>query len=116
MRQIEARVEAERHDRGRGVGCALPGHDCQFAIGVHADIVIRGREGKDLIQMVAFDPVLEFAGLIAGIGSDLKHGYYDNFDRDRSLGRSLRSRDQSRRGEKAAGKKAVEHIFRMVRD
>jgi hypothetical protein len=35
--------------------------------------VVAGWEGIDLVEMIALHPILEFAGLIAGILADFKH-------------------------------------------
>ena len=64
--------------------CAVPwpvriGH---LAVVVHAGGVIAGGKRIDLVEMIALDPVLEFAGLVAGVLADFEHGDDDDLDRD----------------------------------
>jgi hypothetical protein len=40
--------------------------------------VVGGGEWVDGVEVVALDPILQFAGLVAGVLAYLKHGYYDN--------------------------------------
>ena len=44
--------------------------------------MIAGGERINLIEMIAFDPVLEFAGLIASVLADFEHGDDDDLDLD----------------------------------
>jgi hypothetical protein len=81
--QVEARVEPERHEGGRRVRRALAGHDRHLALAVHAHRVVAGGERIDAVQVVALHPILQFAGCIAGVGADFKHGYHHDFDRNR---------------------------------
>jgi len=41
--------------------------------------VVGGGERIDLVEMIALDPVLKLAGLVACVLSDFKHGNYDDF-------------------------------------
>jgi hypothetical protein len=41
--------------------------------------VIGGGERIDLVEMIALDPVLKLAGLVAGVFADFKHGDDDDF-------------------------------------
>jgi len=41
--------------------------------------VISGGEGKDLIEVIAFDPVLKLAGFVAGVIAYFEHGDYNDF-------------------------------------
>jgi hypothetical protein len=66
---------------------ALPGHDRQFAIAIHARIVIRSRQREDPIQMIAFHPVLNLARLVARVCAHLEHGHDNNLDRNRRRNR-----------------------------
>jgi hypothetical protein len=38
---------------------------------------------KDLVEMIAFHPILQFAGAVTGIGAGFEHSDDDDFDRDR---------------------------------
>ena len=80
MGEIEARVEAERHDGRGGVRGALSGEHGHLAVAVHARSMIAGRERIDSVKVVAFDPVLQLAGLVAGVGAYFKHGDHDDLD------------------------------------
>jgi hypothetical protein len=55
--------------------------------------MIAGGQRINLIEMIAFDPILKFAGLIAGVLSDFEHcdDNYLDFNRIRSgaQGRSV---------------------------
>ena len=84
--EVKAGIEAEGHDGGGGVGCALSGDDGEFAGVVHAGGVVGGGERVDVVEVVAFDPVLELAGSVAGVFAGLKHGDDDNFDGDGGWG------------------------------
>jgi hypothetical protein len=42
--------------------------------------MVAGRQRIDPFQMIAFDPILEFSGLIAGILADLEHRNNNNLD------------------------------------
>jgi len=75
----------------------LSSHNSQFAIAIHPRIVIRGRQRKDLIQMIPLDPVLQFARRVSGICALFEHGHHNDLDWNRRsgrLGRSLRGRYQ----------------------
>jgi hypothetical protein len=45
-------------------------------------VVIAGGERNDLIEVLAFDPELVFAGRVAGVRAALEHGDDYYFDRD----------------------------------
>ncbi len=84
--------------------CAVP-WPVRMAIsplGVHACGVVAGGERVDAVEMIALDPVLKFAGLVAGVLADFKHGNDDDLDRN---GARLGSRngdsglDKSQQGE-----------------
>ena len=84
--EVEARVETKGHD-GRGcMGGALSGEHGHFAAVVHAHGVVAGGQGIDAVEVIALDPILQFAGLIAGVLSDFEHRHYDDFDRNPSWG------------------------------
>ena len=59
--------------------------------------------------MIPLDPVLQFAGLIAGVLADLEHGDDDDFDRDglrrcEQRYRATEMRGQNTRDRKRAAK------------
>src|SRR5271168_2406015 len=61
--EVEAGVEAEGHDGGGGAGGAYSGEDAEDSgFGVEAEVVVALGEGQDGREMLALDPVLEFAG------------------------------------------------------
>jgi len=67
--EVEARVKAERHDRGRGARGAHTGRTGEDAsFGVEAQRAVGDGEREDLGQVLAFDEVVEFAGNGAGVG------------------------------------------------
>ena len=92
MAEIEARIETERHDGGCGVCRALAGEDRHLALVVHAGGVIGGGHGINLVEVIALDPVLKFAGMIAGVLADFEHGDDHDLDRDGSRGRGAACR------------------------
>ena len=38
---------------------------------------------KDLVEVIAFHPILEFAGAVTRVGAGFEHGHDDDFDWDR---------------------------------
>ena len=94
--EIEARVHAQRHDRGRGTGGADAGDDAEHALGgVVAQVAIALRERQHDRQREALDPGLELARLIARVRTRLEHGDDHDPDRDRlgpRTGRQARER------------------------
>jgi hypothetical protein len=50
--------------------------------------VISGRKGKDLVEMIALNPVLKLAGLVACVFADFKHSHDDDL-----YGNGFRLRD-----------------------
>jgi hypothetical protein len=42
--------------------------------------VVSGREWVDVVEMIAFYPILQFTGLVACVLADFKHGDDDYFD------------------------------------
>src|ERR1039458_345143 len=84
MTEVEAIVEAYRHDGGRGVRRSLAGEHCHLALVIHAHGVITGWEWIDLVEVVAFHPVLQFTGGIAGVCALLEHSHHNDFYRDRA--------------------------------
>jgi hypothetical protein len=40
-------------------------------------------KGKDAVEVLPLDPVLKFAGFVAGVVADFKGGDDDDFDGDR---------------------------------
>jgi len=44
--------------------------------------VVSGIDGIDTVEVIAFDPVLKLAWLIAGVCAHFKHGDDDDLDRD----------------------------------
>ena len=79
--EIEAVIEAEGHDGGGGAGGAYAGEDAEDAgFGVETEIVVAGGEREDGVEVLTLDPVLVFAGEIAGVGALLEH--VDDYDFD----------------------------------
>jgi hypothetical protein len=87
LRKIETRIEAEGHDAGGGAGVAHAGDDADDgAVGVGAGVVVGLGKREDAVEFLAFDPVLEFTGRVAGVGADFEHRDDDDFDFERRLG------------------------------
>ena len=74
MSQVKAWAQAERHDGGRGVCSTLTRQHRHLALSVHAYGVVTGRERVHEVQVVALDPILQFAGCVARVGAQLEHG------------------------------------------
>ena len=73
MGEVEAGVEAEGHDGGGGAGGADAGEDAEDSgLRVEAEVVIALREWEDGVEVLALDPVLIFAGGVAGVGADAR--------------------------------------------
>jgi len=69
--------------------------------------VISSGERVDVIEMISLDPVLKLSGLVAGVGSDFKHGDYYNFYGDGSLLRE----GAATTGEKRGGKESAKEVL-----
>src|SRR5258707_9647423 len=80
FREIEAWVEADGHHGGRGFGGPDAGQDAEDAIFVEADVMVAGRERKDLVEVLALDPQLVFAGCVAGVFAAFEHGDHHDLD------------------------------------
>jgi hypothetical protein len=61
---------------------ALASKHSHFSTVIHAHGVIAGLERENAIEVVAFDPELQLAGLIACVLADLEHRDNDDLDRD----------------------------------
>ena len=92
LREIEARIEAERHHGGCCTRGAHARQHAENSVAIHAHVMISGGHGNHAIQMLAFDPQLIFAGSVAGVLAAFEHGddddfYFDWFRGRRGLGR-----------------------------
>jgi hypothetical protein len=92
------------------VSRTLPGDDSQFALRIHARVVVCGWQRENLIEMVALNPVLEFAWLVSSVRANLEHGDNDDFDGDGRFGRGLGLQGQSEQQRETIGKKPFWHI------
>ena len=79
MCQIEAWIEAERHDGGCSVRGALTSEYCHLTFAVHSNGVVAGGQWKNAVQMVTLNPILQLTGHVAGILPYLKHRYHNDF-------------------------------------
>jgi hypothetical protein len=71
------------HDGGGGAGGADSGEDAEDAgLFVEAEVVVAPREREYGVKVLSLNPVLVFAGCVAGVGADLEHvdDDYFNFD------------------------------------
>src|SRR5215470_4509509 len=79
-REVESRIETERHDR-RGCLCSAYASDhTENAVLIHAHVMVCGGQIEDLSEVLALDPELILAGRIASILTTLEHGNDDDFD------------------------------------
>ena len=60
----------------------MPGKHGHLALVVHAYGMVAGGQRKNLVQVVAFHPILQLAGCVASIGALLEHRDHDNLHRD----------------------------------
>ena len=81
LRQVEAGILAQGHDRGRGVGDAAAGAHRQHALIVAKQGEGPGRKGVFPRQGKLFHPTLKLPRGIARGGTPLKHGDHYGFDR-----------------------------------
>jgi hypothetical protein len=81
--------------------CTLTREDSHLPVVIRTNGVVTGREGIDAIEMIAFDPILQFAGLIACVLPDLEHRDDDNLDLD-----AMRRREQRYRAMECEGQNA----------
>src|SRR5271163_348598 len=109
FRKIKSGVEANCHNRSRSLRRSDAGQHAEHTFFVQARMVKGRRHGNDLIQVLALDPQLVFAGRVAGVLASFEHSDHDNFDRDR-LGRSGRL-SKSQRGETTQNRKRREEFL-----
>ena len=57
----------------------------EHAVLVQAKVMIAGRKRNYLVQMLALDPELEFAGCVAGVFATLEHGDDHDLDRESAV-------------------------------
>ena len=80
LAEVEARVGTERHEVYAGLDVAGADCDCDLSAGgVGADDVGHAGDFEDAVEVVALDPVLEFAGAVAGVCADFKVSDYHHF-------------------------------------
>ena len=77
------RIEAQRHHRCRSLGGPHSGHHAENSVFIQTQVVITGRQRKDLVKMLAFYPELKFTRSVTGVLAALKHGHHDDFDTNR---------------------------------
>ena len=99
LAEIEARVESQSHDRRGGSRRTDARADAQHALLVHAKIAIAGGKGKDLIEFLAFHPMLKFAGKIARVGTALEQRDDNYFYLSRLVRCENRNRNESKQEE-----------------
>jgi hypothetical protein len=56
---------------------ALTSEHGHLSIAVHPHRVVTGCERIDAVQVIALHPILKFAGLVAGVRANFKHGHDD---------------------------------------
>src|SRR5271166_3313283 len=83
MGEIEAWVETKRHNGRRSLRSADSGEYAENTMIVHAQMMKPRIEWEHAVQVSAFNPILVFAGKIAGIFAGLVHGNDDDFDGNR---------------------------------
>ena len=83
LAEVETRIKAEGHDGGGRSRRAHPGQHSQDTLVVHAQVVKALGKRKDVVKVLAFDPVLVLAWSVALIGSGLKERNDHYFDGNR---------------------------------
>jgi len=78
----------------------------RFAGVIHAHGVIAGGQRKDAVEVVAFHPVLQLAGLVAGVVALFEHGDDGNLDGN---GCGLRAQERGGRQKCGEGEDAELH-------
>ena len=104
FREIEARIEAQRHHRSGRARGAHAGEQAENAVAIHAHVMVASGQRNHAVEMLAFDPELIFAGSVAGVFAGLEHGDDDDFHFNRFCGRGYglrRSLTKDRRGARA---------------
>ncbi len=90
--QIEALIQAERHDAGGSPRRSNSGDNPEHAVTVHAQVVLALRKREHTIELVALHPILKLAGPVARVGATLEHCDDDHFHGHRlRLGRCERN-------------------------
>ena len=59
--------------------------DGEDSVAIHAQVVVGLGKRKDLVEMIAFHPILQFAGAVTRVGAHFEHGHDDYFDGDRRV-------------------------------
>ena len=85
LAQIEARVQSQGHDAAGGLGGPHASEHGEDSVAIHAQVVVGLGKRKDPVEMIAFHPILQFAGAVARVGAGFEHGHDDDFDRDRRV-------------------------------
>src|SRR4051794_28851271 len=81
MAEVEARVEAQGHDRGCRFGSTDAGdHAKNSRARVVTQVAVARWKGDHLLKRQAFDPVLKLARIIACVGTALEHRDDYNLD------------------------------------
>ena len=58
----------------------------QDTVAIHAQVMVGSAgNGSDLVEMIAFHPILQLSGTIARVGAGFEHGHDDHLDRDRRV-------------------------------
>ncbi len=83
LAKIEPGIESQGHHRRRRLGGADAGAQREHAVLVHPEIAPALGKRDHAVEALSLDPVLELAGLVAGIGAALEHGDDDDLDLDR---------------------------------
>ena len=78
MREIEAGIEAQRHDAGRGLGRADAGEQAEDAARIHTNRSIAGGQRIDAVKVLALNPEVKFARSIGSSTAVLPHGDDDD--------------------------------------
>jgi hypothetical protein len=113
VREIEARVHAELHDRTRGVDVALPRHHAEHPrFGIEEQIVLV-REWIPVGKPLPFVPELKFTRGIASVRADFEHGDHDNLDLD-GFGRGCRSRAERESAEEYGNDQSAPQVWHDV--
>lgn len=106
MREVEAGVEAERHDAGRRLGCANAGEDTEHTMRVHAHGHVTTRQRINVREVLAFYPEVKLDGGVGGSVASLPHG--DDDDANRNV-RGLRERRNRKATKKTKSQIAAAH-------
>ena len=81
LAQVEARIQAQRHDAGCRVSRTHAGDDAHDAgVAVDVNVVMHMWGGVNGVEILPLVPALEFTGVVTGVLAGFEHGHHDHLE------------------------------------